>query len=172
MTISLTEDACFIGIDFSGGSQPWRSQVRKPAVWIAAIRVHGDERLTLDDLHPVQNLSGSGDAFAKLVNWLGGVKFAAAAIDAPFSIPAIHIPQGCHAERVNCFFILALSRSARRNRDCSQDKLAGGCVFQSHCRCRLDREVTGSSRASRRSDAESGAGLQWGLRAAGSAGAS
>lgn len=100
MTISLTEDACFIGIDFSGGSQPWRSQVRNPTVWIATIRVHGGERLALDDLHPVQNLPGSGDAFAKLVNWLGGVKFAAAAIDAPFSIPAIHIPQGSHPELV------------------------------------------------------------------------
>jgi hypothetical protein len=99
MTISLSEDACFIGIDFSGASQPWRPQVRNPTVWIATICVHG-ERLALDDLHPVQNLPGSGDAFAKLVNWLGGGKFAAAAIDAPFSIPAIHIPEGSHAELV------------------------------------------------------------------------
>jgi hypothetical protein len=82
----------------------WRQSALAPAgsnptVWIATIRVHG-ERLALDDLHPVQNLPGSGDAFAKLVNWLGGVKFAATAIDAPFSIPAIHIPQGSHAELV------------------------------------------------------------------------
>jgi hypothetical protein len=55
MTISITADACFFGIDFSGGSQPWRLQVRNPTVWIATLRVHG-ERLTLDDLHPVQNL--------------------------------------------------------------------------------------------------------------------
>ena len=46
MTISLTEDACFIGIDFSGGSQPWRSQVRNPRVWIATIRVHGGAEST------------------------------------------------------------------------------------------------------------------------------
>src|SRR4051794_38577905 len=99
MTISITEGACSFGLDFSGGSQPWRPQVRNPTVWIATLRVHG-ELLTLDDLHPVQNLPGSGDAFAKLVNWLGGGKFAAAAIDAPFSIPAIHIPEGSHAELV------------------------------------------------------------------------
>jgi hypothetical protein len=38
MTISRAEEACFIGIDFSGASRPWRTQVRNPTVWIATIR--------------------------------------------------------------------------------------------------------------------------------------
>jgi len=89
----------FIGVDFSGGSKPWRSKVRSPTVWVAtvcALRKH----LVLQDLHPVQELPGSGDGFAKLVNWLGEGKFTAAAIDAPFSIPAVHIPDGEHSELV------------------------------------------------------------------------
>ena len=85
----------FIGVDFSGGSKPWRSKVRSSTVWLAtvcALRKH----LVLQDLHPVQELSGSGDGFTKLVNWLGEGKFPAAAIDAPFSIPAVHLPDGEH----------------------------------------------------------------------------
>jgi hypothetical protein len=91
MTISWADEACFIRIDFSGASRPWRPQVRNPTVWMATVGARG-VRLTLEELHPMQDLLGSGQAFAKLVDWLGGGRFAAAAIDAPFSIPAIHIP--------------------------------------------------------------------------------
>jgi len=99
MTISRADEACFIGIDFSGASRPWRTQVRNPTVWIATVRARG-RRLTLEDLRPVQDLPDSGDGFSKLVNWLGGGRFAAAAIDAPFSISAVHMPDGEHAELV------------------------------------------------------------------------
>jgi predicted nuclease with RNAse H fold len=92
-------DIRFLGIDFSGGVRPWLPRVTNPTVWIATVEVTG-KHLTLEELHPVQNLPGSGDGFSKLVSWLGEGKFTAAAIDAPFSIPAIHIPDGEHAELV------------------------------------------------------------------------
>lgn len=87
----------FIGIDFSGAVRPWLPRVTNPTVWIATVEATG-QHLTVRELRPAQDLPGSGDGFSKLVNWLGEGKFAAAAIDAPFSIPAIHIPDGEHAE--------------------------------------------------------------------------
>ena len=89
----------FIGIDFSGAVRPWLPRVSNPRVLIATVEATG-QHLTVQELRPAQDLPGSGDGFSKLVNWLGEGKFAAAAIDAPFSIPAVHIPDSEHAELV------------------------------------------------------------------------
>jgi hypothetical protein len=93
-----------LGIDFSGGPGPWRKRVKNPTVWIASVSSHGD-RLRLDEVKPVQELAGSQSGFERLVERLKMRDFAVAAIDAPFSIPAAHIPSGSYSEllkQVDC----------------------------------------------------------------------
>jgi hypothetical protein len=81
----------YLGLDFSGGAGPWKARCAKPTVWIA--RVEGE---ALADLRPVQDLDGEGPPFERLVGLLKSRQFRAAAIDAPFSIPARHVPKGGH----------------------------------------------------------------------------
>jgi hypothetical protein len=87
----------FVGIDFSGGAQPWRASVSRPTVWIAIVEDSGDG-LILTDLMPVQALEGNDAPFDRLVNLLRSADFEAAAIDAPFSLPLCHMPPGGHGE--------------------------------------------------------------------------
>lgn len=84
-------DERFLGIDFSGGASAWKRRCARPTVWIATI---DGERLS--DLRPVQELSGEGAPFDRLVALLAGGEFLAAAIDAPFCLPARHMPTGGH----------------------------------------------------------------------------
>lgn len=87
-----------LGLDFSGGSAPWRSRVSRPTVWIATVDSVNNDRLALEGLVPVQALAGTGTSFARLTALLSGAEFAAAGIDAPFSIPSPHIPMGGYPE--------------------------------------------------------------------------
>jgi Protein of unknown function (DUF429) len=86
-------EARFLGIDFSGGSGPWRPKCARPTVWIATL-----EAFRLVDLRPVQELEGIGEPFDRLVALLAEGRFRAAAIDAPFALPERHMPAGGHAE--------------------------------------------------------------------------
>ena len=80
----------YLGIDFSGGAGPWKVKCKKPTVWIATVQQAN--AYILSDLRPVQELEGSGEPFERLVNFLKLGNFAAAAIDAPFALPARHMP--------------------------------------------------------------------------------
>jgi hypothetical protein len=82
----------YLGIDFSGSPDQWRPAVRRPTVWIATLE--GENPLRLTDLRPVQELPGSAPPFERLVGLLRAGRFAAAAIDAPFSLPAAQCPPG------------------------------------------------------------------------------
>jgi hypothetical protein len=64
-------------------------------VWIAGAELDSS-KLKLVSLEPVQDLSGSGNRFQRLVEFLGAADYVAAAIDAPFSIPSAHMPPGGH----------------------------------------------------------------------------
>ena len=86
-------DARFLGIDFSGGAAPWRPVCANPTVWIAAL-----EGPRLADLRPVQKLDGDSHPFDNLVALLSQGRYRAAAIDAPFCLPAAHMPPGGHAQ--------------------------------------------------------------------------
>ena len=86
----------YLGIDFSGGASPWRKRRSKPTVWVAEI--DGATRPRLTDLRSVQCMSGEEAPFDRLVTRLKQGDFAAAAIDAPFAIPAKYIPPGGHPE--------------------------------------------------------------------------
>ncbi len=84
----------FLGIDFSGGAAAWRPRCSRPSVWIATVEVA--DRLRLIDVMPVQALAGSGKPFDRLVQLLRSGDHVAAGIDAPFSLPARHLPPGGH----------------------------------------------------------------------------
>jgi hypothetical protein len=86
-------EARFLGIDFSGGAGPWRVSCARPTVWIAVL-----ETFRLADLRPVQQLDGGGEPFDRLTRLLREGRYRAAAIDAPFSLPARHMPAGGHAQ--------------------------------------------------------------------------
>jgi hypothetical protein len=76
------------GIDFSGNHDQWKPQTRHPNVWIATVEdAPGGKALT--GLRPVQDLPEHyGDhPFERLIAMLHEGDFAAAGIDAPFSIP-------------------------------------------------------------------------------------
>jgi hypothetical protein len=82
----------FHGIDFSGGAAAWRPRCSRPSVWIATVEVA--DRVRLIDVVPVQALTGAGDPFDRLVTLLASAGCIAAGIDAPFCIPARHLPPG------------------------------------------------------------------------------
>ena len=83
---------CWLGIDFSGNDKNWRAGTPRN-VWIAEVHGTADD-LSLNALRPVQHLEGTGEPFERLSNRLGRRDFAAAGIDAPFSIPAAYLPSG------------------------------------------------------------------------------
>ena len=71
----------------------WRQGCRRSNVWIA--RVQADSGLyALRDLQVVQDLPGTGTPFERLVALLMDDCYDAAAIDAPFSLPATYVPGG------------------------------------------------------------------------------
>jgi hypothetical protein len=83
----------YIGIDFSGDQTQWNPNVQASNIWIAVLEEQGANR-TLASLQRVQQLPGQGRPFARLAAWLANGGFAAAAIDAPFSIPWWFFGQG------------------------------------------------------------------------------
>ena len=99
---SQTENAIterWLGIDFSGNFKMWKPGCRRSNVWIADIRKspRQDNFFCIADLKRLQQLPGTEAPFSKLVRLLSARDFLAAAIDAPFSIPASFLPPGGHA---------------------------------------------------------------------------
>lgn len=81
------------GIDFSGNHRMWTPGCGRSNVWIATAETQlGVVRLV--ELRPVQHLPGSAHPFERLVALLKRGDYRAAAIDAPFSLPARHVPAG------------------------------------------------------------------------------
>ena len=76
----------YLGIDFSGDQRQWNPNVRRSNVWIATIETKRD-LMSLVNLQRVQQLPGHGRPFARLADLLKNENYAAAGIDAPFSIP-------------------------------------------------------------------------------------
>lgn len=85
-----------MGVDFSGDHDMWGPGCSKSNVWIAVVQP-GHALPVLHALHRVQQLSGSGHPFDRLAAYLAAGAYAAAAIDAPFSVPQQYVPQGGHA---------------------------------------------------------------------------
>ena len=81
------------GIDFSGNVKMWKPGCGRSNVWIATAELRGS-RLKLIALRPVQDLLGTSHPFDRLVAFLGGDDYYAAAIDAPFALPSRHMPIG------------------------------------------------------------------------------
>lgn len=76
----------WLGLDFSGYFPNWGPGVSNSPVWLAVL-VQRNGKYTLRDLYPVQRLPGTGHPFVRLWQYLNLERYAAAAIDAPFSVP-------------------------------------------------------------------------------------
>ena len=81
----------FYGIDFSGNHRMWTPGCRRSNVWIATASEQAGA-LSLVDLRPVQQLRGREHPFERLVALLANGDYCAAGIDAPFSLPKLHVP--------------------------------------------------------------------------------
>ena len=81
------------GIDFSGDAQKWTPGCGRSNVWIATAQVH-EKSMKLVALRPVQDLPGSSHPFERLVGLLAGGEYSGAGVDAPFALPARHMPDG------------------------------------------------------------------------------
>lgn len=73
----------------------WGPSVRESNIWIAEAK-QVNKKPALQSLKPVQALFGTGNPFEKLIQTLRRRDYAAAAIDAPFSIPLEFVPKGGH----------------------------------------------------------------------------
>lgn len=82
----MSSDHKYLGIDFSGNQRQWNPNVQRSNIWIATIESKG-EVMNLTKLRRVQQLQGTQRPFAQLAAGLSDRDCAAAAIDAPFSIP-------------------------------------------------------------------------------------
>jgi|SRR5205814_5479696 len=85
----------WLGIDFSGNHLMWRPRCGRSNVWIADVHERKGQ-LVLHDLRRVQALPGEAVPFRRLAALLSGASYLAAAIDAPFSVPAVHASEGGH----------------------------------------------------------------------------
>ena len=81
------------GIDFSGNVQKWTPGCGRSNVWVATAEWDAN-RLELIALRRVQELPGEDHPFSRLVHLLASADYLAAAIDAPFALPARHMPTG------------------------------------------------------------------------------
>lgn len=73
----------------------WRPKCGTSNVWVAELEAHRDSA-TLTSLRRVQEIEGQGAPFERLRRLLMQPTYDAAAIDAPFSVPAARIPAGDH----------------------------------------------------------------------------
>lgn len=97
----------WLGIDFSGDRLKWGPGCRTSNVWIATVEARS-ERLSLADLRTVQSLPGSGRPFDRLAAHLAAAEYRAAGIDAPFSVPIEHLPEGRYSALLELVDGLAL----------------------------------------------------------------
>jgi hypothetical protein len=86
----------WLGIDFSGDYLKWGPGCSRSNVWIASIAETHDG-LVVDSVLRVQDLDGDGPPFRRLAAVLGAGGFEGAAIDAPFSLPRVVIPEIGHS---------------------------------------------------------------------------
>ena len=81
------------GIDFSGDARMWKPGCERSNVWIATAKA-GANRPELLKLRSAQELPGEDHPFDRLAKLLADADYLADAIDAPFSLPARHVPKG------------------------------------------------------------------------------
>jgi hypothetical protein len=81
-----------LGIDFSGSVRSWLPNRSTSNVWVCRLKWDGGASPHVSELQPIQQLSGRGTPFQRLADILADRQFSAAAIDAPFSLPARHVP--------------------------------------------------------------------------------
>ena len=101
----------WLGIDFSGNCRMWRATTKDSNIWIAAVS-REPALLVSNTLTKVQELEAEGEPFFKLTSLLKRRRFAAAAVDAPFSVPHAYLPQGGHGE------LLDLVAKMQRPKNC------------------------------------------------------
>jgi len=108
----------FVGIDFSGAARPWRPLLDRPTVWLAVAEDDG-YGTRLKGLMPVQSLQGDVPPFDRLVQFLARADFDVAAIDAPFALPLVHLPDGRRSELLRRVSLLpnAIDRPFPRGAD-------------------------------------------------------
>lgn len=87
----------WIGIDFSGDVKKWTSGCRRSNVWVAELEENTGKPI-VRSLHRVQELTGAGPPFARLVGFLRSGAADGVGIDAPFSIPQAYLPDGGRAQ--------------------------------------------------------------------------
>jgi len=83
----------WLGIDFSGDASRWTRGCNTSNVWIAEVSETA-AGLVLHSLKRVQQLEGDHEPFNRLANLLKSGAYAAAAIDAPFSVPLEFVSRG------------------------------------------------------------------------------
>lgn len=86
-----------VGIDFSGNHRMWSAGCGNSNVWIAEVECNSPRPIPLS-VRRVQELSGEGHPFDRLIQYLRETDFDAAAIDAPFSVPAEYLQPRSHSE--------------------------------------------------------------------------
>jgi hypothetical protein len=114
----------WLGIDFSGDQRKWSPRCSKSNVWIAEIRGYEDA-LRLVDLRRVQQLQGEGSPFELLARLLSKRDFAAAGIDAPFSVPGDFIPNGRHKDLLDTVVALCVDKPFPNGRTFAGSVVAG-----------------------------------------------
>ncbi len=134
----------FLGIDFSGGAAAWRIRCSRPTVWIATVEVTGRPRLV--DVVPVQALTGTGEPFGRLVALLRSGDHVAAGIDAPFCLPARHMPPGGHAALLGAVASLPAAADRPFPSGASLVKLAAAIASLERAKPLRDTEMEWSSR--------------------------
>lgn len=125
----------WLGIDFSGDVRRWTAGTARSNVWLADVRL-GDGGLLLNDLRTVQRLAGEAPPFLRLQRLLSAEPYAAAAIDAPFSVPAAWVPVDGHGE-----LLARVDKFARNGRDfCRACDFVRGVAHTRELHTRLQRE--------------------------------
>ena len=71
----------------------WRPAIRRSNVWVSTAQVH-EQTMEVVALRPVQDLPGRSHPFQRLAALLARGEYCAAGIDAPFALPARHMPAG------------------------------------------------------------------------------
>jgi hypothetical protein len=85
----------WVGIDFSGSNPSWSPRTSRSNVWICILRETRRNQFRLIQLDRLQDFFPSGPLLPvqSLANFLEAGSFTCAAIDAPFSLPAVAMPK-------------------------------------------------------------------------------